>query len=1749
MDESDTACTPDSGDTNHDQTHGLDGGWYADADFHWRKCAKCGEEYGKEAHQFDKKESGGLCKDCGHKFFDVKISDGNGLDQSAPTIAEAFAWIETNGVAGRTYTVTLTHNRSDTSSKTVTVPAGYTIVLDLAGHTVTYTNGNLSIEDGSLEIKGDENAFKVKAIVYGGGTLKLPAGEYNFEIKGGYTCLTADITVGTTRLTHKYPSTWQKNEADASTHKHSCEYCGTDETATHNYPANWTEHQTSDTFGKHTRTCPDCQEVETADCTIVNSYCSVCKHLYSATEVLTRLFELKDGETMPGTYQLTGIITEIVNAYDSKYQNVSVNIKIDNYVIECYRMEGTGVDSLVVGNKITVSGSLVRYVHQDGVTVTYEFNEGCKLVKIEDISYSIGVTVTDPDDATNVADVKVNETTLEYGKSFTLTEKPGETVTISISITNYKYRVDKVTANGIIIDAQPDGTYKFVVQGETEVEITFASKLAPVEGVAARLSFEEEVRKDSEKYNDYNKGLDFVRGENTWNVSGFSNNNYGWDNIRTGRKGTADNPVDSDAYIAVKLKQSISKVVINISHPKQPTNGWKQVTTFRLIIAKQIKVSEDKNYITGWTDEITIIDQTLTSATGEYTFEIPENYRGTDYYYIIQISCSSTVGDNGFIGVEYVNYYGLVDAVCDHDVPEEALIHHEGKSETCTEDGYKEMWECPICGKYFNDKACTDENTEKKGEVITKHDHSLGDWQSRKTSDGTYQHYKQCDECGDEFETATCTPGAWQKETSRHYQLCTECGQEMNEGAHTYTKDPNECDVCKKANPTHVHVWDDSKATEYKAATCTEPGTKASVYCKDCKKTYTDKDAKEEITDGTVIQALGHNTANAEFENYDGTYHAKKCETCSQFDETTKEPHNIQYRQYTVGGDVSQEQADYYHEKYCPDCDYSVQDEHDFSGKQDCKYCQEPICKENQPVEITAKKLGVTTSYGSSSSAIDIDGVSFEFNSLMSNSNKDYLQGNTGRDPATMVWNSTPIPGVITKIVLVWSSSKSTTGYIHINVGKDSSVSSQVKVSGSANIYATATEFDFDVSDGYQYFQLTPGKNAFYIESITIYYTAGHHVVKEWQPDPEHPATCLEKGMQQGTCERCGELVKTESDMLGHNWQKIDHSSATCTDPAYVDQWYCTRCKMYVIDAGAEPSKYSAASETSKIVDKSINNGNPFNHMQDGKLAVVQVEAGAEHKHICLLCGADLVATNVKGAGLQDDFEYTDVSAAGHTFKCNICGWTQTTSHNGPCDDCGYGKNAFEVGSSGTADNLADAFTKAIENNQSTITLVSNYTGAGATFSGSGTVTLEIGTHTFAPTSNITVAGSGTLKITGAMEGVGFEIQQGTLNLQEATVTNGTVTMTVTGSTAKLIVGTTASTFTSITVNVSAEYAENAQAEFTKAQSEYNNVLHVTGGAICENLKNFKFAGTPIDHSDLGKTGFCDICNEPIPQDKVIAFTFSSIDITSDETSEFDKYTETVEGYTLNIPKGTKVYRGKNHTLKLGSGSAGAKLEFDVPENVKSVNIYVAQYSDTSVTITVNEKATTLSSGQDKYECISVDTTETHSITLTTSGEDYRARINKIEWVVSGSSGGGGDVEPGGGGSGGGADKEVETTITFACTKTNYEDTKTVSEGNISITLTFGKGSYSSLPSPQTSYIKFYSGNTLKIDAGERKVLSVAFTFTSGYSKNMSCDSGTFSTTNYTWTADSNNPVTSVTLTNAESAQARITTIIIKVVG
>lgn len=1572
VDESDTACTPDSGDTNHDQTHGLDGGWYADADFHWRKCAKCGEEYGKEAHQFDKKESGGLCKDCGHKFFDVKISDGNGLDQSAPTIAEAFAWIETNGVAGRTYTVTLTHNRSDTSSKTVTVPAGYTIVLDLAGHTVTYTNGNLSIEDGSLEIKGDENAFKVKAIVYGGGTLKLPAGEYNFEIKGGYTCLTADITVGTTRLTHKYPSTWQKNEADASTHKHSCEYCGTDETATHNYPANWTEHQTSDTFGKHTRTCPDCQEVETADCTIVNSYCSVCKHLYSATEVFAAI---DDKITLKGTYQFSGTVYDM--DLDGTYKNIYF------YIVEgetTYRFEAGSVNlgsflatDVHIGSIVTVSGSgsYLQYYKSGGVYQFYKGgatnicvlddveNPACNITVEDNSNEFVGITVT-------VTDSKNNALLKQYNV--------GQKVDFKVNVSGGK--LIEIKVNGVIKQDE-NGIYSFTVEKETVISIKVGDITAPSEDsheidiptVATENNWTKNdgsFKKDSGNlsYSDdlvsITPGGTYEQQSSFWVGGSKTNQTDSWrfyergsskstsdGSITITRNGTnyllvsvtfiyyktdsgvlkhGDTEVTSGTAYVFTTEEQTEGATFDIRHSAGSTNG--RIDIVKIIITYKYTT----NHQFGEKKEAIQPSCETPGVVAHYECSNPDHAACRGKYFdedgnVIAESNTTfgeATGHDWKLAEQawtWESTTATLHLVCTNDDEHVLEIEVEGTAgqtfdATCQRNAFT-VYTVTINVKDIQSKlpqqeldklSVTDEqkSTTEIEQSETKLSHDFSGKPVHKEGSDPSVHVYTCTTCAEGTVKATkeesCDQNTQNHNANYHWQECSKCGfvAEETKEEHSFGDDnSHNCDCGQQA--PHVHIWQEVADQE---STCQVKGTYKHVTCTSCGICY---DTMEEALNGSGNSySASHYDREFAAHNYGGqpwqsdkVNHWHECKWCNEPDK--KVPHDS----YTYTNDgathtatcevcshvesglsheltVSHIDGDRLNHKVSCICNYEGEQQHKFGDK----YNDNCVCGE---VRVNEESFLINTS------SLNLDGTGYtnqptqatvgtgttltiQMSNLMSTKGIQFR-----KSPAGSLYNSQATPGKISKIVIVYNSDtggKSLKLYV---------ADSNHPTSGAVTLTADENTYTWNNTTGndYRYFTVSnPGTHTCNVDSITIYYEVCTHTVAV--ASSEKAPGCTTPGSKTGICIRCGQSVTEEIAAKGHNVaEKITHEAESfCDKEGHVTYYECPDCNsLFTDDTLLTETTLEKVTKIAPLGHKEGDSGNQH-------WAIDNELNKTEHKHVCRLCEkdiSDLVAldSNLKYSNYDNDSTHTEECLVDgcdyykdnvahtksyaydsdfHWEKC-ACGWTGThTSHvvdpvSKLCD-CGYTSNAFTIGETENADTLENAFEEAATGDI-VIKLNQDYTGAGATFSGSATVTLEIGTHTFAPTSNITVAGSGTLKITGAMEGVGFEIQQGTLNLQEATVTNGTVTMTVKGSTAKLIVGTTASTFTSIIVNVSAEYAENAQAEFTKAQSEYNNVLHVTGGAICKNLKNFKFAGTPIDHSDLGKTGFCDICNEP----------------------------------------------------------------------------------------------------------------------------------------------------------------------------------------------------------------------------------------------------------------------------------------------
>ena len=87
---------------------------------------------------------------------------------------------------------------------------------------------------------------------------------------------------------------------------------------------------------------------------------------------------------------------------------------------------------------------------------------------------------------------------------------------------------------------------------------------------------------------------------------------------------------------------------------------------------------------------------------------------------------------------------------------------------------------------------------------------------------------------------------------------------------------------------------------------------------------------------------------------------------------------------------------------------------------------------------------------------------------------------------------------------------------------------------------------------------------------------------------------------------------------------------------------------------------------------------------------------------------------------------------------------------------------------------------------------------------------------------------------------------------------------------------------------------------------------------------------------------------------------------THKDGSEKASYSETVDGYTLNITGGTKCYTGAfdatgNSAIKMGTSSAAGSFSLEAPDDVIKVIFNVAGYKSTAAKLSVNGTAHTVS--------------------------------------------------------------------------------------------------------------------------------------------------------------------------------------------
>ena len=137
------------------------------------------------------------------------------------------------------------------------------------------------------------------------------------------------------------------------------------------------------------------------------SWNHVVPGVMSSDEIVDSAYALEDGQALGYDATLTGEIIAIDTPYSPDYKNITVTIKVagrEDKPIMCYRLKGEGAEKLMVGDIITVTGSLKNYKG------TIEFDAGCNLDAAKKGENTIEIP-TDPQEILNAA------FELDYGKS------------------------------------------------------------------------------------------------------------------------------------------------------------------------------------------------------------------------------------------------------------------------------------------------------------------------------------------------------------------------------------------------------------------------------------------------------------------------------------------------------------------------------------------------------------------------------------------------------------------------------------------------------------------------------------------------------------------------------------------------------------------------------------------------------------------------------------------------------------------------------------------------------------------------------------------------------------------------------------------------------------------------------------------------------------------------------------------------------------------------------------------------------------------------------------------------------------------------------------------------------------------------------------------------------------------------------------------------------------------------------------
>ncbi len=109
----------------------------------------------------------------------------------------------------------------------------------------------------------------------------------------------------------------------------------------------------------------------------------LCDESEKMVQTVNAIYALEKGASIENV-TLKGTITSIYTPYNATYHNITVIIAIagaEGKPIKCYRMEGEGAEALAVGDVITVTGTVVHYIHTSSGDSDFQFASGCTFTK------------------------------------------------------------------------------------------------------------------------------------------------------------------------------------------------------------------------------------------------------------------------------------------------------------------------------------------------------------------------------------------------------------------------------------------------------------------------------------------------------------------------------------------------------------------------------------------------------------------------------------------------------------------------------------------------------------------------------------------------------------------------------------------------------------------------------------------------------------------------------------------------------------------------------------------------------------------------------------------------------------------------------------------------------------------------------------------------------------------------------------------------------------------------------------------------------------------------------------------------------------------------------------------------------------------------------------------------------------------------------------------------------------------------